>query len=369
MTFAGEPRTLVVDENLDRELDETVPTSAAVFIVWPREGAPYIARTGVLRRRLKRLLRTPSQPSRLLSLRSIAERVDYWPVASSLESTLVFWEVARQHAPDTWTEILKLRYPFYLRLTLGTDFPRTYVTTRLSGTTARHYGPFRTRAAADEFEHQFLDLFQLRRCHEDLAPAPDHPGCVYGEMNMCLRPCQLAVRREEYASEAQRVFDFLLTGGKTMLRAAETQRDRLSADLDFESAAREHKRITKIQDVLKLRDDLANDLEQLHGVAVTRSHEPHEVLLWFLLSGAWQTPVGFSVALGDQSVSMDRRLKEVIASVHAADVSMPERQDHLAILTRWHQSTWRDGEWIPITDFASAPYRRIIAAISRVMRA
>jgi excinuclease UvrABC nuclease subunit len=368
MAFAGEPRTLAVGDELDRELDETVPTTAAVFVVWPREGAPYIARTGVLRRRLKRLLRTPAQPSRLLSLRSIAQRVDYWPVSSYLESTLVLWEVARQHAPDNHSDILKLRYPFYLRLTLGSDFPRTHVTTRLSGATARHYGPFRTRAAADEFEHQFLDLFQLRRCHEDLAPAPEHPGCVYGEMNMCLRPCQLAVGREEYASEAQRVSDFLLTGGKTMLRVAETQRDRLSADLDFEAAAREHKRIARIQEVLKLREDLAEDLEQLHGVAITRSHEPHVVLLWFLLASAWQTPVGFSVALGDQSVSMDRRLKEVIATVHPTDALMPERQDHLAILTRWYHSTWRDGEWIPISNLASAPYRRIIAAISRVTR-
>jgi hypothetical protein len=120
--------------------------------------------------------------------------------------------------------------------------------------------------------------------------------------------------------------------------------------------------------VLKLREDLAEDLEQLHGVAITRSHEPHVVLLWFLLASAWQTPVGFSVALGDQSVSMDRRLKEVIATVHPTDALMPERQDHLAILTRWYHSTWRDGEWIPISNLASAPYRRIIAAISRVTR-
>src|SRR5687767_4681112 len=166
MIFAGEPRTLAVGDNLDRELDETVPTTAAVFVVWPREGSPYIARTGVLRRRLKRHLRAPAQASRLLSLRNIAERVDYWPVSSYLESTLVLWEVARRHAPENWAEILKLRYPFYLRLTLGSDFPRTHVTTRVSGAAAQHYGPFRTRAAADEFEHQFLDLFQLRRCHE-----------------------------------------------------------------------------------------------------------------------------------------------------------------------------------------------------------
>jgi ABC-type lipoprotein release transport system permease subunit len=53
-----------------------------------------------------------------------------------------------------------------------------------------------------QFQSQFLDLFQMRRCEENLAPSPSHPGCVYGEMNMCLRPCQQAVTPEEYASES-----------------------------------------------------------------------------------------------------------------------------------------------------------------------
>ena len=48
-----------------------------------------------------------------------------------------------------------------------------------------------------------LDLFQLRRCQEDLAPSPGHPGCIYGEMGKCLRPCQEAVSREEYAGEVE----------------------------------------------------------------------------------------------------------------------------------------------------------------------
>ena len=53
--------------------------------------------------------------------------------------------------------------------------------------------------------------------------------------------------------------------------------------------------------MLKLRDELVADIDRLHGVAVTSSIEAHVVLLWFVVAGAWQAPVPFSVALADQS--------------------------------------------------------------------
>lgn len=364
MNFAGEPRVLTLGNTLDADLEET-PQSAAVFVIHPREGSPFIARTGLLRRRLKRMLRVTAQPSRVLSLRTVAERVEYWPVASRLESSLALWDVARRYAPEEYPAILRLRFPSYVKLVLGNEFPRTHVTTKLAGSTGRFYGPFRTKASAEEFEHQFLDLFQLRRCQEDLAPASDHPGCMYGEMSMCLRPCQQVVGPEEYASEAQRVTDFLLTGGRQLLMTAEAARDRLSAELEYEAAAREHKRIARIQQVLKMRDELVADVENLHGVAITPSLEAHVVLMWFVIESVWQSPIPFSLALADQTASMDRRVKDIVSQLQPVKAAHRERQEHLAMLARWFYSTWRDGQWVAIPDLGAAPYRRIIGAISK----
>ncbi len=103
--------------------------------------------------------------------------------------------------PDDYLRLVKLRMPAYVKLILANEFPRTQVSTRLSASRAMHYGPFQSRAAAELFEEQFLDLFQIRRCQENLEPSPQHPGCIYGEMNRCLRPCQQVVSREEYLSE------------------------------------------------------------------------------------------------------------------------------------------------------------------------
>jgi excinuclease UvrABC nuclease subunit len=232
-----------------------------------------------------------------------------------------------------------------------------------------YFGPFRSRASAEKFEGQFLDLFQIRRCQEDLVPSPDHPGCIYGEMAMCLRPCQQVVGAVEYGNEVSRVVQFLESGGQSLLEAIAHSRDRLSQEMAFEEAARQHKRFEKVQDVLRLRDELAGSLDSLHGVAITRSLASDAVELWFLREGTWCAPVhfGFEVQEG-KPVSLDRKLREVAAAVAPAKLTVRERQEYLALMARWYYSTWRDGEWVGFESFDAIPYRKLVNAIGRVAR-
>jgi excinuclease ABC subunit C len=364
----GNPALIDVAGNagaLDATIEQT-PDRPAVFLVWPRQGAPYLARTRVLRRRLKRLLGERPGPSRWLNLRPIAARAEYWRVGSQLESNLLFYELARRHFPDTYLALVKLRMPSYVKLFLANRFPRTLVTTRLSGR-GLYCGPFRSRTAAEQFEAQALELFQIRRCQEDFEPSPQHPGCIYGEMNKCLRPCQQAVSVEEYRAEAERVAAFLKTGGQSLIEPLEAAREKLSQELRFEDAAREHKRIEKVLEVVRLRDDLASDIDALHGVAVTASAEAGAVVLWFVSAGCWQPPVrfGFEVVEG-KTVSMDHRLREIAASLQPRRAGVQERQEHLALLARWYYSSWRDGEWLQFSGPQHVPYRKLVNAISRV---
>jgi len=339
-----------------------VPNSDAVFLVWAGDRSPYLAKTSMLRRRLLRILKPGEEPRRSLNLREVATRVEYWLTGSRFESMLVHYALARRYYPDDYERRIKLRMPSYVKLILANDFPRTQVSTKLSAGQALYYGPFRTRGAAELFDNQFLDLFQIRRCQENLDPSPQHPGCIYGEMNMCMRPCQQVVSREEYLSEVARVEEFLTGSGAALLNVTTAARDRLSGELDFEAAARQHKRIERIEEVLALRDDLVCDMGHLFGVAVAPSTAPASVLLWFLCQGSWQTPRVFSL---DSSVSLDARLRELMASIEPQPAPLAEKQEHLALLARWHYSTWSDGEWIGFRSLDEVPYRKLVRAISR----
>jgi len=340
---------------------ESIPDHPAVFLLWASQGKPYLARTALLRRRLKRLISDRDRVSRLLNLRGVVERIEFWLTGSQIESALIHLELAREHFPEDWPRITRLRPPCFVRLTLDNPFPRTMVTTRLGR--GLYYGPFASRAAAEHFQNGVLDLFQLRRCEENLAPSPEHPGCMYGEMNRCLRPCQVAVSIDEYRGEATRVDQFLRTGGGSLIGVTEVARDRASAEMQFEEAERLHHRLTRIHEVQTSGGELARSIERLHGIAITRSAEGESVELRFLLGGAWQEPRQLSVSEAAAAISMDRRLREIVATV--TPNSAPNLE-HLSILMRWHSSSWRDGEWIGFESLEKIPYRKLVNAIGRV---
>jgi len=346
---------------------DSIPDVPAVFLLWASEGKPYLARTALLKRRLKRLISDRDRVSRLLNLRGIAERIEYWPMGSRLESSLLHLALAQQHFPEDWPRITRLRPPAFVRLTTDNPFPRTMITTRLGR--GLFYGPFASRAAAERFDGELLDLFQIRRCEENLAPSPEHPGCIYGEMARCLRPCQQAVTIEEYRSESARVEQFLRTSGASLLETAEAARDRASVEMQFEAAERLHLRVEKIVEVRGLGGELASGFDtstadKLNGVAVVRAPEVDAVDLLFLLGGRWQEavrfPLGGTMGAGE---SMDHRLR---ALTNALPAGGPPNMEHLSILTRWHGSSWRDGEWLGFESIEKIPYRKLVNAIGRI---
>ena len=351
---------------IDAALKE-LPNRPAVFLLWPHEGKPYLARTNVLRRRLVRLLGTRDKPSRLLNLRGTIARVEYRFTGSRLEAQFLLWEWAQRHLGSGYRKEIRLRLPPYLKLVLSNEFPRTQVTTHIGRSQAIYFGPFRNRASASRFESEFLDLFQLRRCQEDLAPAADHAGCMYGEMGRCLRPCQQAVGVEEYRAEAMRVAEFLRTAGRSLVEPARAARERLSTELDFEGAAMMHERLQRIDEVMGLNDEMSRELSRLHAVAVAPSAEAESVEVGWLRGGIWHgfTRLDFRLADG-QSVSLDARLRQALAGLQARTPSSTERMEQLAILSRWFYSSWRDGEMVLVDDWEKIPWRKMVNAVSRV---
>jgi excinuclease ABC subunit C len=147
------------------------------------------------------------------------------------------------------------------------------------------------------------------------------------------------------------------------LSGAEAARDRLSDEMNFEEAARQHKRIERIQGVLALRDDLVRDIERLYVIVVAKSALPDAVTLWFCCRGTWQAPVQFALA---SDVSLDRRLRDLIGGLQPEQARLSDREEHLALLARWAYSSWRDGELLLFDALDRAPYRKLVRAISRV---
>src|ERR1700678_4559119 len=92
---------------------EALPNRQAVFLLWPREGKPYLARTNVLRKRLMRLLGTRDGPSRSLNLRGTVERIEYQFCGSRLAAQFLLLELAKKYLGAGYRKEIRLRLPPY----------------------------------------------------------------------------------------------------------------------------------------------------------------------------------------------------------------------------------------------------------------
>jgi excinuclease UvrABC nuclease subunit len=278
---------------------QQLPATSAVFALYGAEAhaEPYIGRTPNLRARLARLLQPSPRHPRRLQLAGRVRRIGWRLTGSEFESLLTQFSLLEEIYGAKSLERMHLRAPAFVRFLGGNPYPRIVVTHRPSQREADWaYGPFQSRAAAERFAEEALKLFLLRRCTDDLDPNPNHPGCVYSEMKMCLAPCYRGCTDERYAEEAAAVEQFLSTRGDSRLVTLRSEREQASANLEFESAAAIHAQVQRVEAVRSLAPELVRPLSRLRAVILQASANPDEVAVFLFENGRLRGPAGFSTA-------------------------------------------------------------------------
>jgi len=349
------------------------PAKPAVFALRGIDEAaePYVSKTTNLRKRLLRLLSPPESQSKRLNLRERVGCIGYSLTGSDFESTLLLYKTLRKEFPETYQKRLRLHPAPVIRFNLENAYPRAYVTTRIGRLTgrSRYYGPFRSRAMAEKFLNDSLDLFKMRRCTFELHPDPAFPGCVYSEMKMCLAPCFKGCTDEAYMAEVERVQSYLESSGDSLVQELEAERNRLSADLNFEGAARQHEKVTKVKGIASACDEIYRQLDRIDAVIVQPAAEPKSVALFRFCNGAHVGPEYFSMEADDGSHPTEARLREALQQLTQSGAhSLQQFTEELAILRRWYYRTHKTGEVFFANREGELPMRRIANSIARVYR-
>lgn len=361
---------------------DSFPAKPAVFALFPgpegiSHSPPYLGRTIDFHRRLVRLLAEPRAVSRMLNLREFTRRIEYQCVGSSFEARWLLYLLNRFYYPRHYRERLRLRPPALLKVNLANRFPRCYPTRRLTNDGSLYYGPFATRVAAERFAAEFLDFFKMRRCVEDLNPDPSHPGCIYSQMRMCLAPCFAGCTDEDYQREVTSVVGFLDAGGQSLARGLEIERAQASEALQFELAAKIHRKLQKVHEVLRLKPDLVRNLRELHAVVVERGAEAKSVVFFRVCAGELRGPAKLFL---DENVSSPVPLDEQLHGLLDSLVSRPATAaaqgaaelppwEHLSLLARWYYSSFREGELVMLPSTQDLPHARLIRVCRKLLAA
>jgi excinuclease ABC subunit C len=322
-----------------------------------------------LERRLKRLLLLSYPGSRPFvdRLGKKLDAVECWPTGSRLELSLLLYGLAKKFYPERYLKFLRLRMPWFLGLTAQDPFPGLEVVNRFPRRFSAFWGPFPSRGAAQQYEQEVLSLFQIRRCSGVLVPGPEHPGCIYGEMSQCLRPCQCVVTVEEYGREADRVKDLLRNNGRSALAALSAARDRACEEMEFEQAALMHKRSEKIKAAAQLCPSVVEDIERFNGVALTAAVARGQFILWPMLQGYWQEPVVLNfLNEAVRRTSLDAEIRQLLEQRLSDPRRQGNRIEEMALFSRWYYSSWRDGDWYPFAAVSDLNYRKLVREISKL---
>jgi excinuclease ABC subunit C len=356
------------------EFFSLLPPYPAVCLIELREekAEPLLIRTQDLRRRMQRLLGPIDPTSKRLNLRELARGVKYRVNGSRFEQAVTYYQHAKQLFPKRYAQIMRLRPPAVLKVSLRNAYPRCYVTRRIPvDSTGRpaagaYYGPFASRRSAEVFAERALDLFKVRRCQIKIRRDPSFPGCIYSEMKMCLAPCFAGCTKEEYDVEVQRLVQFLETSGGSLRAAIEQEREHASEELDFERAAAVHKRIEKLDDVLRGKPELPRRIQDLNAVILQRAAEDQTIAVYAVRGGRLAGPsfVRFAEIAG-QPRSAEQIFREYLEPAVEMNPGDADLSEHLWLVARWYYSNPREGEIL----FREKdwPYRRILRACSRLL--
>ena len=364
----------------DKEIFAAVPAASAVFLLRGADvsSEPYVSKTSNLRRRLQRLLGAPTERTKRLNLRQQVRHIEYSPTGSDFESGFLLYKTLREIFPAEYSERMRFRFPPLVKLHLENPYPRASVTTRLGklGGVSVYYGPFPSRAFAEQFASDSLDFFKMRRCVDDLHPDPQFPGCIYSEMKMCLAPCFKGCTDEEYAQEVGRVRNYFDSAGESLVREICSARDLASSSLDFENAAALHARIEKLKIVRGRLPEIFQRIDRLHGLIVQPSANPGCVAFFRVRSAFISNPIDFAIQPAEHTKSQSRQVRSMESRIQATLQDSPpaqpknalETSEHLAILSRWYFRSRRVGEIFLEDSNGELPLRRVVRGVARVYR-
>jgi hypothetical protein len=157
---------------------------------------------------------------------------------------------------------------------------------------------------------------------------------------------------------------FLETSGGSIRSTIEEEREKASDQLDFERAAALHKKIEKLDDVLRGRPELTRRIQDLDAVILQRAAEGQTIGVFRVLGGRLAEPFFLRFAeIASQPRSAEQIFREQFESEPAA--ASGDLGEHLWIVARWFYSNPREGEiFFREKDW---PYRRILRACSRLL--
>lgn len=251
------------------------PTKPGVYLLKDAGGKViYVGKALNLRNRLRAYTGGAEAPdAKVQVLRSKLASFDCIVTDSETEALVLESNLIKEHRPRYNVKLKDdKRYPF-IKVTLGEDFPRAYVTRVVKQDGSRYFGPYTDAKAMRRTLRLIRQVFPIRQCATfKKRPRP----CLNFQIGRCLGPCIGAVSKEEYGRIIRELVLFLEGRADDVVSLLTEQMETAVEGLRFEEAAFLRDRIADIEKTGRRQRVLSARLVDRDVVAVAR-HEGYAV--------------------------------------------------------------------------------------------
>jgi len=299
---------------------KALPAAPGVYKFLDKDGRIiYVGKAKKLRNRVMSYFQ-PGRPHDARIERLIAEvkNIETVQVGSEAEALIFEAGLIKDHAPKYNIELKDDKsYPF-LKLTVGEEYPRLFVTRRRMNDGAEYFGPYADAGLLKEAVVFMKKVFPLRSCKKI-----GKKVCLEFHIGQCVGPCEkLRGREEEYARTVAQLRSFLKGRKDDLMRSLQKDMAGFSRAHDYEKALECKRRIEALTVLHKYRDGgrvpLFGELDELKA-ALGLGKIPVNIECFDISNISGKNPVGSMVRFHDAKPDKSGYRKFRIKTVNGID--------------------------------------------------
>jgi excinuclease ABC subunit C len=231
-----------------------IPNSPGVYFFKDRQGhIIYIGKAARLKKRVQSHFAKLSSSFKANTLISSISDIDYIVTGSQEEALLYEAHLIKKHQPKfNVAHRDDKAYPL-LKLTIGEEYPRLFITRRKKDDNALYFGPFTSSKLLKRALALMRKIFPLRTC----AQLPKSK-CLNYHLRQCLAPCVNKENKDIYWQLVKDVILFLEGDRKQLI-------SRLNQRMNHYAANQEFERALSVRDQIKALIALTTPMEDRRG--------------------------------------------------------------------------------------------------------
>jgi excinuclease ABC subunit C len=267
-------------------LVSSVPHSPGVYLMLDAQSAVlYVGKAKDLYKRLSSYTRfTGSDHNKTSVMLAQVDKVDTIITRTEKEALILEASLIKKHAPK-YNIILRddKNYPL-IKVTIQEKWPRVMMARRRQKDGARYFGPYSSSSAMWSTLRLISKLFPLRRCKGKQLQTRKRP-CLNYQLGQCLAPCSGLAEQGAYMDNVAKIIMILEGKNKDLLTTLEKQMLQLSAELDFERAAKKRDQMNALTRTLEKQVVSASHIRDQDIFGFTRKDAAVAIAVLIIRSG------------------------------------------------------------------------------------